>query len=157
MQLFDLKQILSGCSTLSNTNELIQADILLMPAVRGHFIKDQFLFDSSISEKYQVNFKFYSDSQTSLPCILEESAIPIEHIYDLGKFVTTIVGFYKLYEILAQKVKGKKFRMENFVKVNEDSYVALKFEGTIEEYKIVSKDFKLTISKMMKNRKEDTH
>lgn len=97
MQLFDLKQLLSGYPILSNTDELIQADILLMPAVRGRFINDQFLIDWSISEEYQVNFKFYSDSQTSLPCILEESAIPIEHIYTLGKIITTIVGFYKLY------------------------------------------------------------
>lgn len=54
MQLFDLKQFLSGYPILSNTNELIQADILLMPAVRDRFINDQFLIDWSISEKYQV-------------------------------------------------------------------------------------------------------
>jgi len=155
MQIFDLKQLLSDYPTLSNTNELIQADILLLPAVRGRFTNDQFLMDGSISEEYQVNFKYYSDSQTSLPCILEESAIPIEHIYNLGKILTTIVGFYKLYDVLVEKVKGKKFRMENFVKIDEDSYVSMKFEGSIEEYKAVSKDFKLGIGKLIKNRKKE--
>lgn len=90
-----------------------------------------------------------------MPCILEESAIPIEHIYNLGKILTTIVGFYKLYDVLVEKVKGKKFRMENFVKIDEDSYVSLKFEGSIEEYKAVSKDFKLSIGKLIKNRKKE--
>ena len=117
MELFDLQQLLLNYPKLSNINELIQADILLMPSVRGHFINDQFLFDRGISEKYQVNFKFYSDSQTSLPCILEESAIPIEHIYTLGKIITTIVGFYKLYEILAEKNSRKKI---SFGKLREN-------------------------------------
>jgi len=153
MQLFDLKQLLLGYPKLSNTNELFQADILLMPAVRGRFINDQFLIDRSISEKYQINFKFYSENQTSLPCVLEESAIPIEHVYNIGKIVTTIVGFHKLYEILADKVKGKKFRMENIVRIDEESYVSLKFEGTVEEYKAISEDFRSNIELIMSSKK----
>ncbi len=153
MQLFSWQQLLLRFPRLSNTSELIEADILLLPAERGNFTNDQFLFDGSISEEYKVNFKYYSESQTSLDCILEES-IPIEHIYDLGKIVTTIVGFYKLYEILAEKAKWKKFRMENFVKVDEDSYVSLKFEGSIEEYKSVSKDFKSSVEKLIKTRRK---
>ncbi len=154
MELFDFQELLLSYPKLSNTKELIQADILLMPSVRGHFTNDQFLFDREISEENQVNFKFYSESQARLPCICEESAIPLEHVYDLGKIITTIAGFYKLYEILIKKVKGKKFRLKNYVKIDENSCVLLKFEGTLEEYKIVRKDFKSSIDMLRKN-KED--
>jgi hypothetical protein len=152
MQLFDLQQILSKYPKLSNTDELLQADILLMPAVRGLFINDQSLFDTSISEDFQVNFKFYSNSQTSLPCLLEESAISPEHIIDLGKIVSSIPGFYKLYEILTEKARGKKFRFENYVRIDESSCVLQKFEGTLEDYKSVRKDFKSSIEILVKNK-----
>jgi hypothetical protein len=152
MQLFRLKELLVGYPKLSNIPELIQADILLMPAEGGRFINDQFLLDESISEKYKVNFRFFSESQTSLHCILKESAIPIEHIFYLGKIVTTLVGFYKLYEILTEITKGKKFRLENYVKIDEDCYVSLKFEGTIDEYKTVYKNFKSSVGTLIESK-----
>jgi|GEM_PF-4803757 hypothetical protein len=152
MELFDIQQLLLNYPKLSNTNELIQADILLMPGVRGLFTKDQFLFNKSISEEYQINFKFYSESQTSFSCLLEESAIPIDHIYDFGKIITTISGFYKLYQILIKRLKGNKFRMTNYVKIDENRYVSLKFEGTLDEYNVVREDFKAVFDTVVKDK-----
>ena len=83
-----------------------------------------------------------------------EESIQIEHVYTLGQVVTTMVGFYKLYEILVEKTKGKKFRMENLVKIDEDSCVLQKFEGTIEEYKIVREDFRSSLKDIIKNKKK---
>jgi len=123
----------------SNFDELINADILVMPAYRRQrnvFSQDQCIFKELRSE-YDGTLLFYDDDQNP-PVLLSESLTPADSLYYLGVIVTTIQGLITIYPFLKDKLPNEKISLTHAVKINENSIeVGDKFEGTIEEYKIV--------------------
>jgi hypothetical protein len=146
----DKDQFFARYPRYSNIDELKKADILIMPYENGYFSTDQWIFKDQ-SNFHKIKCLYYSEDQNRLPCILQESFEPIDHIIYLGKIVTTVVGFYKLYEILTDKMQNKKFKLENVILINKDTFVIMqKFEGTIDQYKEEMREIKSQIESLKK-------
>ena len=148
----DAKQFFMQYPHYSNFDELKKADILIMPSRNNAFLGSQLIFQN-VSNDYGVNCLFYSEDQNSLPCILQESFVPIDIIHELGFVISTVASLHYIYTILKDKMQNKRFKIENVISMNNDDYLMMdKFEGNIDEYKAAIQEINSQIEMLLSKR-----
>jgi hypothetical protein len=128
----------------SNFDELINADILIMPLYFGESQRTIFSLDQDIFKELQSEYNgtllFYADTQNPV-FRLTESFIPPD--IDFGTIISTISGLITIYHFLKEKLSNKersnkRFTIKHGIKINDNSIeITSEFQGTIEQYDLV--------------------
>lgn len=132
----------------SNFNELIKADILVMPSYSDHgfyrFTRSYYEF-REVSAKYGINCLFYSEDQNRVNVYRELSEPPaVAFVFDYDTILSTAGFLLTLYEIFKDKVGDRKFRLKQVVREN-NNYYETTFEGNIEQYKVMIEEMKFQV------------
>jgi len=132
MDQINIDEFLEKYPKLSNGEELLKSEILIMPLDCHAFSEDQTIFEDS-----KVNVTFYSHDNKPSPVILSASASPIDIIIYLGTIISSIGGLCNIYSFLKLKNEERpinKINITNIVNNNYNYYSLGDFEGTVEEY-----------------------